>query len=237
MRQSHWQSASAVLVASLEAEASTRLPWTQSQNGKVSVMSEPTNAAQPTTALATIQQATVQPIVSAKSGNTTGHRYSLCNTPARLLREQGKLSGLKGKALTEHVNKGLESERAMRVALGTAFVHHAIDQGFLPDHGDVRKRSASLKFVKPSEIKSITVDEVLGSANKLGDKAKRDLMEKLQAELAPKPETINVPATSEPAVETENAPAPEPMQPAAQIVAPRKRAKAKKNEAPAAISV
>ena len=61
--------------------------------------------------------------------------------------------GLKGNALKAYVNDALSNEAAARAATIAATVSALNSKGFVADTVDVRKNSASIKFVKPEAPK------------------------------------------------------------------------------------
>ena len=104
-----------------------------------------------TTAVATLPS-TSAPILGAK-GRQLGTRYFVGSVCAKDLKETGKGLGLKGNALKAYVNDALSNEAAARAATIAATVSALNSKGFVADTVDVRKNSASIKFVKPEAPK------------------------------------------------------------------------------------
>lgn len=59
---------------------------------------------------------------------------------------------LKGKALSKAVNNVLTGEKTLREQLGVAFVQACIQNGKVPDRGEVTKNGARLIFVNAAPI-------------------------------------------------------------------------------------
>lgn len=83
-------------------------------------------------------------------GKAVGERYFMGSLSAKDLRATGKEMGYKGAALTEYVNKALRDEEANRAAVVAATVSALASKGFVADTVDVRKASATIKFIKPA---------------------------------------------------------------------------------------
>ena len=66
----------------------------------------------------------------------------------------GRALGLKGDSLTTYVNKALTSEGAARAAKGAVAVSALQSAGYVFDAAQARTKSAAVRFIKPSELKS-----------------------------------------------------------------------------------
>jgi hypothetical protein len=94
------------------------------------------------------------------------------------LRRAGKAIGLRGNGLSEWVNRALTDEKASRAAAVAATVSALDSAGFIADTADIRKNSATIKFVKPvaPKVKPVVVAPDVS--------ALQTELEKLRAELA-----------------------------------------------------
>jgi hypothetical protein len=94
---------------------------------------------------------------------------------------------LKGKALTKAVNSVLTGEKSLREQLGVAFVQACIQNGKIPDRGEVTKNGAKLIFVNAVEPKEESMDEKL---NAMSADEVADMIHKLEALLDSKVEAM-----------------------------------------------
>lgn len=97
--------------------------------------------------------------IRSPKGKQVGTRYFIGTASASSLRETGKRLGMKGSALKDYVNKALTDEAASRAAAVAATVSALSSKGFIADTVDVRKASASIRFLKPAESK-VKADKV-----------------------------------------------------------------------------
>ena len=93
---------------------------------------------------------------------------------------------LKGKALTKAVNSVLTGEKSLREQLGVAFVQACIQNGKIPDRGEVTKNGAKLIFVNAVEQPD-SIDEKL---NAMSADEVADMIHKLEALLDSKVEAM-----------------------------------------------
>jgi hypothetical protein len=111
-------------------------------------------------------------------GKACGERTFMGSKSAGELRRAGKAIGLKGNGLSEWVNRALTNEKASRAAAVAATVSALDSAGYVADVADIRKASATIKFVKPvaPKVKPVVVAPDVS--------ALMDELEKLRAELA-----------------------------------------------------
>ena len=83
---------------------------------------------------------------------------------------------LKGKALQKAVNAVLTGEKSLREQLGVAFTQACIQNGMIPDRGEVTKNGARLIFTKiatpepetlEEKIETMSADDVMNLIHKL----------------------------------------------------------------------
>ena len=96
----------------------------------------------------------VQALVT-KKGKDAGNRVFFGKQSVSEMRATGKKLGLKGAALTTYVNNGLQDGEANKMIAMVAIVQKAATEGYVADYMDVRKKSAVLRFVKPSAPKVV----------------------------------------------------------------------------------
>lgn len=89
-------------------------------------------------------------VIRSPKGKAIGDRYFMGTVPASQLRATGKSLGLKGVALKAYVDDALRNEEANRAAAVAATVSALASKGFVADTVDVRKASATIKFIKPA---------------------------------------------------------------------------------------
>lgn len=100
------------------------------------------------TAIATLPSSSE--VIHSPKGKAIGDRYFMGSLSAKQLRATGKAMGHKGATLTEYVNAALRDEEANRSAMVAATVAALASKGFVADTVDVRKASATIKFIKPA---------------------------------------------------------------------------------------
>lgn len=82
-------------------------------------------------------------------GKVTGVTYAFTgDMSARELKDHFKLSGLKGRQLTEKVNAALRDGAAQAEVKLSAAVAKLRQEGYQPDTATLRKNSAAIRFVK-----------------------------------------------------------------------------------------
>lgn len=101
----------------------------------------------------TINNNQVSTLLSPK-GKTLGNRVKYggalsAKEVSAVLKEQG----LKGNALTKKVNEVLTGKTPMAWAEHDAMTSALRSMGYVPDHSDVKSKSALTRFVKPAEEK------------------------------------------------------------------------------------
>lgn len=100
-----------------------------------------------------IQGARTQALVT-KTGRACGDRVFFGKLSASEIRAAGKAQGLKGTALTKYVNNGLSDGQANKLIGAVALVQKAATEGYVADYMDIRSKSATLRFVKPTAVKT-----------------------------------------------------------------------------------
>lgn len=91
-------------------------------------------------------------VIRSPKGKAIGDRYFMGSVPASQLRATAKSLGLKGAGLKAYVDKALRDEEASRAAAVAATVSALASKGFVADTVDVRKASATIKFIKPAPV-------------------------------------------------------------------------------------
>lgn len=102
--------------------------------------------------------------LTTKTGKVAGQRFTFTgNYTAGELRATGRDMGLKGAMLNEYVNKALTDAQAAANAGLAVTVSALQSKGYIPDYTDIRAKSATVRFVKPTEVKPkdvINVDKI-----------------------------------------------------------------------------
>jgi hypothetical protein len=138
-------------MAGMEYRAYSRA-ITPVDNGKLKHMNTSTNTlpavSNPSHVPSSYRPAANESLINSR-GTVVGQRSFFGTKSASDIKTALKAAGLKGTELTEKVNECLVSEGAQRLILATAWVQSAAQNGFLPDVGDLRKNTGTLRMVKP----------------------------------------------------------------------------------------
>lgn len=91
-------------------------------------------------------------VLKSARGKVLGTRTTFTTTgSAKDIKESLKAKGKTGKDLKDAVNAVLRGEIDLRTQLGVAWLQASYAEGFVPDIGDLRKNSGSLKLVKAGD--------------------------------------------------------------------------------------
>lgn len=110
--------------------------------------------------LATVQLPKGRQIMTPK-GKVCGERFTFAGaSTAKELRDQFKTAGLKGKELTRKVNDTLAGKQQAATVMAGAFLTTLCTEGYIPDYGDRRDKSAVIKFVRQTDIRATKAEEI-----------------------------------------------------------------------------
>ena len=95
-------------------------------------------------------------MIKSPKGNVTGERFLFHSKGMKMkdAKDMLRARGYKGRELSRKAREVYSSEQGRLAIAGTMFQEMCRDRGFVPDFGEVRKNSATLKFAQVGEPES-----------------------------------------------------------------------------------
>jgi hypothetical protein len=134
-----------------------------------------------------------------RMGKQTGTRYFHGGLSAAKIREAGKAAGLKGKELTEYVNRALTDRRTNVLAEAQSVALYADRMGFSAAYTDVKEKTITTRYEKGGVI--VPAMPTAEDVQKYSAAERAKLLALLGVTEAPAP-TLPAPTTTEAVVVT-----------------------------------